>query len=205
MLTYGEGVYQIDGEVVSFDFATEEHEYTVNGKPVPSVTQIIRGAGLLSSFYKPSGASRGTAVHHALEVADMFGETWESWLEDLDDELKPYADAYRKFRKESLFDIISIEERILAESDGMIYAGTFDRLARFGEAVCLIDIKTGKPEAWHGAQLWAYAQSPAIPEGVRLVDLYLNKKGVYNWHMLTPEEEATARETWGTAIARKHF
>jgi len=49
-------------------FDSDTHQYTLDGRVVPSVTQRIARAGLLGSaptWHTPEAAERGTAVHLA--------------------------------------------------------------------------------------------------------------------------------------------
>lgn len=141
---------------ISFD--EENHIYTVDGKTVPSVTEILRPLSvdtmeLANPILREQAASRGSRVHEATIVYDYEGLDEEVIDNDICLYIKAYADFVRDYR---------IKYYVLTEtpiSNGE-YAGTLDRLAFIDGRFTVIDFKTGttvdpRKEA---AQLYAYAR-----------------------------------------------
>lgn len=141
---------------ISFD--EESHIYTVDGKTVPSVTQILKFLSADTSEFanqilRDQAADRGTRIHEATIVYDYEGLDEEVIDNDIYLYVKAYADFVRDYR---------IKYYVLTEapiSNGE-YAGTLDRLAFIDGRYTVIDFKTGttvdpRKEA---AQLYAYAQ-----------------------------------------------
>lgn len=118
-----------------FDAAT--HTYTLDGAVVPSVTDVLKEAGLLDNTWSNEEArERGTAVHEACLYFDQ---------DDLDEEsvareYTGYVRAYAKFRAESGFAPELMEYQVHCEK--FRYAGTLDRVGLIGKRKVLVDLKT---------------------------------------------------------------
>jgi hypothetical protein len=120
-----------------------KHQYMLDGVILPSVTQVLKGVGIIDfSNIPPSrleaACKFGTAVHKATEL-------WDKGTLDevvLDPHLKPYLDGWKLFRKETGFNPIAIEEPLYSK----IYrvAGTPDRLGQWNINTPFVipDIKT---------------------------------------------------------------
>jgi hypothetical protein len=135
----------------SADFDEKTHTYTEGGVKLPSVTRIIRAAGLMPPFYGDEPAMRrGTMVHRACEFHDE-GDLDESTV---DPAIAGYLDGWKKFRAETGFVASCIEWRRAHPIYG--YAGTVDRIGVFDGRPTVIDIKTGSFDDWMGIQLAAY-------------------------------------------------
>lgn len=161
-------------------FNQEAHEYSVGGRVLPSVTQVLKAFGLISGDYAqmdPFYAERGTAVHAACEFHDK--GTLDA--EALDPQIVPYLDAWKRFRDEARPVIHGIEKRFAHRA----YAGTVDRILSLpGTPIGVLDIKTGKPAAWHSVQTFAYAAGGLDGIGSTSRDvprwaLYLDGEGRY--------------------------
>ncbi len=171
---------------MNIEFNEERHEYRVNGVIVPSVTQVLQSVGLPDLSGVPAEllewkAGLGTAVHKATELDDLNDLDEES----LDPTIKPYLEAYRKFKRESGFIPTKIEERIYSKKFG--YAGTFDRFGTFLDRYTpvLIDFKTGITDPLIvGPQTAAYQE--AINEPTR-------SKGRFWRYALKLNKDATYR------------
>ena len=166
-------------EPVEFD--EETHTYTQGGVKLPSVTTIIREAGLMPGFYGSGNEAamlRGTLVHRACEFHDE-GDLDESTV---DPALAGYLEAWKKFRDETAFDPAEIEWRHAHPVNK--YAGTVDRIGSFGGRPAIIDIKTGEFDPWIGIQLAAYeglvysAVDPGPPH--RRLAVRLTPEGKYS-------------------------
>ena len=181
----------------------EEHKYTVDGRPCPGVSEVLKGCGAVDDrFYRAHlhATARGKKVHAATAEADCFGESWGEWLlptEPEDGDIVNYLLAYSTFRRESKIEILGIEKKGYAEIDGHGYCGTYDRLAKLNGRLCLFDIKTGAREAWHGLQLEAYAGLVAEKE-IDLYGLYLKPSGKYQ--LTAYPRDMVQRNSWRFAL-----
>lgn len=132
-------------------FEPETHKYFIDGKEVPSVTQVLVEAGLIDlSFYNEEGKKRGSAVHQACQYLDE---------DDLDVEsispgLRPYVEAYINFKKETDFKPELIEHQVYETFYG--FAGTVDRTGIMRGKRVLIDIKTGSIAPFAAIQTAGY-------------------------------------------------
>lgn len=135
-------------------FDKEKHEYRLKGNVLPSVTQVLRAAGLATDHSKtdPFYAERGTAVHEAIRL-DLFG-----WLDDesLDEHVRPKVETFRQIKETLGLKPLLAEQVIHSPDYG--YAGTIDLVAHSDalSKVVLLDWKTGAIEKWHELQLVAY-------------------------------------------------
>lgn len=119
-------------------FSPEGHTYTIDARPVPSVTQILRKLydfSHVSAAVLAAKGALGTAVHLACELHDA---------DDLDEasvapDVVPFLDAYRLFKQQKCTRVIATEQIVSHATVG--YAGKFDLLTEFDDARWLIDWK----------------------------------------------------------------
>jgi len=141
-----------NSQAVEFDAAT--HTYTAGGVVLPSVTTVIRAAGLMNAAYIGAGTTvameRGSIVAELTELDDM-GELDAGSVDPL---LFGYLDAWRRFRADAGYAVEAdgIERRI---ANGAC-AGTLDRVGKLNGIHTIIDIKTGAAAAWHKIQTAGY-------------------------------------------------
>jgi hypothetical protein len=184
--------------MLAFDPVT--HTYTDDrGVVIPSVTEVISGVGLINfQGIDPQilhqAAAFGTAVHQACALDDL-GDLDESTL---DENLKPYLDAWRTCSRAMGWKWLNIEEPEFSEV--YQFAGTPDRI---GEML-VVDIKTGSiVPPWTGLQTAAYSiltnittarriAVQLLPNGKFKVTEYTDRKDrevflsaltVYTWRM----------------------
>jgi hypothetical protein len=169
--------------VIEFDAAT--HTYTVDGRIVPSVTQIIGAAGLVDYEGVPAwrleeARWRGSAVHQACWYLDQQDLDWST----VNEQHRGYLDAWEAFQQDSGFQIRAIEQRLFNPIQG--YAGTADRFGLlpvgqregvYDEAV--IDLKTGELQPGAAIQLAAYAMCCPEPFKLRRLAVRLKPDGRY--------------------------
>ena len=127
------------GSVCRPEFDEDNHQYTVNGKKVPSVSRILRP--LTDIIYGPidpevlrQAADFGTAVHACTELFDL-DELDESSVTDA---WRPYLDAYVLWKEKTKPEILHIEDRLGCAK----YSGTLDRICRIDGELWIIDLKT---------------------------------------------------------------
>ncbi|MDR1952396.1 MAG: PD-(D/E)XK nuclease family protein [Elusimicrobiota bacterium] len=120
------------------------HRYELDGRELPSVTQVLSDMGLTPDFSRvdPDLLKRaqkfGTAVHKATELFDQNNLDFQN----LSPEIVPYIEAWESFRRDYGVKIKEIEWR---GADGVYkFAGTIDRVAETNnkKALTIIDIKT---------------------------------------------------------------
>jgi len=156
------------------EFDSKLHKYTEDGKDYPSVTQILKDCGLIDvSWYTEDSALKGTYIHDVLREID---EGALPLMLDISEDIAGYIDAYLRFKKENDYRIEAIEKPLINKT--LELAGTPDRIATLNRKACIIDIKTGGKERWHGVQLSGYLM--LIDSGdYELFGLYLSKDGKY--------------------------
>ena len=163
------------------EFDPETHIYTVDGKNVPSVTEIIaplhRSYGDINKAVLDMAAARGTAVHEACEAIDL-GEEPELYYE-----IEGYVCAYMDWL--NIYEPVwtAIEKQVFCED--LWYAGTLDRMGYLNDGkLAIVDIKTSQPtrEAYISVCLqtlaYAYAATENHTEVIRY-GLFLMKDGKY--------------------------
>ena len=137
-------------------FDEDTHTYSVNGKVIPSVTQILNIAndfGFVNKELLDRASRFGKAVHKATELYDAC-ELNEAIL---DENLLPYLDGWKLFLSDTNFRVISSEGRVYSKHG---YAGTYDRLGYLDGRLTLLDIKTSTTVARSTSlQLAAYEQA----------------------------------------------
>ena len=140
-------------------FDPGKHEYRVGGKVLPSVTEIIRSAGLVDFSKVPPetlrmAQERGKAVHAACHLYDHGTLDYAS----LDPVIWPYLEAWDKFVRQADVTIHMTEHSVHSTRHG--YAGTFDRLALIAGKPAMIDIKTSEIISQAtGVQIIAYVNA----------------------------------------------
>lgn len=175
--------------IVFFD---EGHSYTVDGEPVPSVSEVTRF--MAREIYDQTrqqdmdkAADRGTKIHKATEVLDKYRAA------EVDDEYIEYLKAYMAFCKEYKPSWEKIECPVNNEK---LYAGTIDRYGMIGEQKVLLDIKSTATISPAHRALYTAAQNlyrMALEKLGLRVDaiwiLQLKKDGTYKIYQLEVQDE----------------
>lgn len=121
----------------------ENHIYRIEEQQVISVTQLLQAEGFIDYSAVPEerlekAKNFGTAVHLMTSLYDK-----DDLLEEkLDENLRPYLNAWIKFRKDAGvgFDILEIENKI--GSKIFKIAGTPDRIVMFNGKRTVLEIKS---------------------------------------------------------------
>ena len=135
------------------------HQYTVNGDPFDSVTQILGYEGMLPDFSAANAedvehaAFRGTNIHLAAEFLDTGGLNWDS----LTDEEVPFVQCWDTFKYDTGFqphpDFI---ERCFASLSYRV-AGRIDRAGLLrDDSPGVVDLKSGDIKPYTRIQLAGY-------------------------------------------------
>lgn len=131
-----------------FRFDATEHVYTLDGEIIPSVTQLLGRAGLVSeAFYTEASAERGHQIHQLCAQYDLGA------VEDLPrcvSAYKPWLLAYVKFLRTVRPAWVSIEEA--CANTQYRFGGRPDRLGTVWGAEAIVELKSGVMERWHGVQ-----------------------------------------------------
>lgn len=140
--------------ICTFDEAL--HEYRIDGRVVPSVTQCLR---YIDSFdgvpadVLEAAREFGSHVHAACDL-DNRGALDE---ESLDPHLAEYLAGWRKFLHESKGRVVQSEQIVF--SPRLLYAGTLDAVVNINGRDTLVDIKSGAIPRSVGPQTAAYAEA----------------------------------------------
>ena len=168
------------------EFDAKTHTYTLDGRQIPSVSEIIRFAHR-EVYEDPNptlmdiAADRGTRVHRACQELDESGTT------EADEDIAGYINAYIKFREEHRCLWLGIEEVIHGDTAGGEFAGTLDRRGLLDGENVILDIKTSskimkKHQLLYAMQMTAYwlglmCYPNELPN--KLVILHLKSDGTY--------------------------
>lgn len=161
---------------IDLQFEEEGHAYTLNGRRVPSVTDVLQPLLMLDGIpWDVLEAARifGSHVHLACHYHNIDALDWSS----LDDRLASYTRGYLKFLADSAFVVLGSEERVASTVCG--YAGTLDLRGliggRRGKVVrtSVVDIKsTAALPRTVGPQTAGYANAYTETTGEKIADRY---------------------------------
>jgi len=153
-------------------FDAKTHSFFIGGRSVLSVTQALKGAGIIEDgWYTEESRERGCAVHNACQYLDEGLLDWDT----VAPKYLPYVKAYERFKDESGFIPALIEAWVFNES--YFYAGILDRTGILNGEHVLIDLKSGPPAKWANLQSAAYAGCLSLPH--KRFTLRLSDNGKY--------------------------
>lgn len=158
-------------------FIPETHTYIVDGKEIPSVSQILQKTGISDiSGIPPEVLEKarmfGSSVHKFCELSDK-GELDQY---EIQPEVMLCLMSWERFKAENDVEIIEIEKPYYSH---LGYCGTIDRLAKVGGKLTVIDIKTSSSVQKSAAiQLAAYSLF-FIEERVSRMVVHLDNEGGY--------------------------
>jgi hypothetical protein len=179
----------------------ETHTYTLGDHVLPSVTQIIKAAGLVdTTWFTETGRQTGDDVAYLTELYDREQHDKVAMILDERPELGGYLDAWSLFLGQSGFDIEQIEGRVYCTN----VAGTFDRYGYLGGYPTVVDIKRYAHTPWHGVQLagYAFAHAPfGDVEPYRRAGVHLKADGTYKLHRF---EDPADYEIWHAIVRQYH-
>ena len=163
---------------VMLNFEESTHKFEHKGLVIPSVTQLLKEAGITpdySLFSNTKALRIGNAVHMATSLSDEERLDTQS----ISTPIVPYMTAWSAYRDaHKPIKIMANESSFVREDFSLV--GTPDRIVLqeitgVGHYV-IEEIKTGEPAAWHFAQLAGYMALVGVPTG-RLV--YLRSDGSF--------------------------
>lgn len=165
------------------DFDAQTHTYTLDGRRLPSVTEVL--APLIDYSRVPQDvleAARefGSHVHTACDLFNRDELDWSS----LDDALVPYVSAWKQFLEDTGAVVIESETPVYHAQLG--YAGTPDVVLAWDSRVVIPDLKsTAVVPPTVGPQTSAYAKAYQHMHGGREPErrcIQLNADGTYRVH-----------------------
>lgn len=126
-------------------FDPETHTYTIGGRKVPSVTEIL--APITAGKYPPNAgvvqqaAARGTRIHELCALYDM-----DALPDEFEAELVPYVQAWADFTRDYKPEWYYIEQAMVCDSGipKQSYAGTVDRVGLVEGRLVAVDVKTAQ-------------------------------------------------------------
>lgn len=159
---------------------SEDHKYSVDGKPFLGVTTILKDEGFINcDWYTEQARIRGDYVHKATQFIDC-GTLDESTIDPI---IEPYLRAYESFLNSMCPEYLYTEFKVC---DPLLrWAGTLDRAGYFGDKPFILDIKSGLIQPWTRLQTAAYIDGLArydkrFNEATRY-GLQLKDDGSFKW------------------------
>lgn len=174
--------------LIEFDKTT--HSYKIDKVRVPSVSAILRGAGLvdfsgIDSTVLARASNFGTACHKMCELSDK-KDLDESVLSE---HLVPYLLAWRNFMEHTGFKVLESETPVGSKKWG--YAGTPDRVGTIKGQLTIVDLKTNavmRPEC--ALQIAGYKIAYEEMRGEKVkkrIAVHLKPDGKYALHCYTDQ------------------
>jgi hypothetical protein len=168
----------------ALQFDPASHEYRLEGRRLPSVTEILdpyTGLEYVDRSTLEAARELGTHVHEAVHLYNT------GRLAHCPERIVPYLEGWKAFLAESGAVVTASEMRV--HSDEHQYAGTLDSLAYWTGRDCLIDVKSGSivPKTV-GPQTSAYVDALNEQHGTRVrlrYCIHLTGDGRYRSHKLT--------------------
>ncbi|MCL5671614.1 MAG: hypothetical protein M1423_10030 [Acidobacteria bacterium] len=128
---------------IDFIFDPGRHLYLVQGRPVPSVTQVLHSAALSADYaaVEPEVLERKRIIGEYVHKATQYLDEGSLDLGTVDPQIQPYLAAYEKFMKGSGFRPWLIERRLVGTINGMLCGGTVDLEGTMAGRPWIIDLK----------------------------------------------------------------
>jgi hypothetical protein len=179
-------------------FDDVNHIYTYNGTVIPSVSELMKRAGLTTdySMVNPDvlekARRRGLRVHEITEILDRGDSPDLSIVErDIYDDVMRMVHAYGRFKSDYKPELIENEKRLVyfwEDADYPVYGGTMDRVFRIDGVEYTGDIKcTSTMPVSVGVQTEMYDRMRR--GGGNLMALRLDKQGGYHvWSLIRSED-----------------
>jgi len=145
-------------------FEPVSHTYRLEGREIPSVTQILSDNRLRADFrfVNPDVLERARRLGQAAHAAAHYYDEGSLDTATVAPEVQPYLDAWRLFVEERQVHMLQLEQ--LWADPLYLFAGTIDRVAEVDgiERAIILDIKTGEATGTN-YQTAAYAHLAGLP------------------------------------------
>lgn len=166
-------------------FKEDAHQYFDGDREIPSVTTILKNAGLInygaegSELQNEDYMMRGKVAHKCCELY----EKGTLDLSTVDESILPYLEAYKSFKSDTVYKAKGTE--LILYHQERRFAGTLDSIGTMGGKQVLIEIKTGSYQPWHKLQVAAYRSCLAGEhETVKDFVLELKNNATYALHKI---------------------
>lgn len=160
---------------MTIEFCPFTHSFRVDGRQVPSVTQILRDLQFSDAQWATEySRERGTAVHKAAEIIFSGGALDP---ESIDPAIAGHVGAimaYREHYQTRMSRVIACEQIVATPR----WAGIADLILDPG----VLDIKTGQEATWHKYQIAAYEKAALAVRGKATFHgslIYMRESGRY--------------------------
>jgi len=152
------------------------HAYTLGNRILPSVTEIIRTAGLMGEWGQNDEESMllGRFVHEAAHLLDTGNYDHESGENQ---PWKLHLEQYERFKADTGFKVKKSELSVYHPQ--FFYAGTLDKIGMLNDCIVILDLKTGARMPWHDIQVAAYANVYRAESIAKCFQLYLTPFNYY--------------------------
>lgn len=165
----------------AFHYDDAAHAYTLNGRPVLSITQLIEKGGLVSGleFFTEASRQRGTEIHRLCTLFDLGALD----LAALNSPYAPYVLAYIEACQQLKPELIEIEEAVYHPDYRL--AGRPDRVWRVMNLQTVAEIKSAAKAKHHAIQtalqaIVLSAHHPLPPEQWQRLVIYVKKTGRFS-------------------------
>jgi hypothetical protein len=128
------------------------HIYSHNGEKIPSVTRLINTKDMFKDVPKDvldKAAKLGTELHQDIDYYIHTGEIWDDRMRAFDSQFSIIKSKYG--------DVISTEQTVGAEIDGIKYAGRYDIMLERAIVEIKRKVSSSKLARQYALQLAAYA------------------------------------------------
>lgn len=180
----------------AFHFDPESHTYTLDGRKIPGVSEIIAPLKDFSGIpphVLQFARERGEAVHKAIQ----YHHEGDLAVDTLDLQIVPYFEAYLKFVADTGFKVLGFERPMY--SLPFRYGGTPDLWGEIGADLWLPDIKcTAAIDPANAIQTAAYRRLLEEFAGhkARRATLQLRQDGTYRFQPYPQAEDAADMQTF---------
>lgn len=139
--------------IVSPDFNAAEHSYSISGRPLLGVSEVLQANGLIDSVnFNDFSRDRGSAVHSAIAL-DIAGRLDPASVDPV--HVAPYLAQARMALRMLKVSPVHVETPMCDALHG--FAGTPDICGTIDGWDAVIDWKTGQAAPWHRYQTAGYA------------------------------------------------
>jgi len=168
---------------LEFKFDEESHTYTLGDKKLISATGLMKDNGLYPflKYCTDEHMWRGKKIHEMME----FYHKGTLYIEKLNEDIRGYYFAWKKFEGETGFKALGFEKRMYHPV--LQYGATPDVWGLVGHELWILDYKHGIVQRSTGIQLALYqlaliacGEIGAISRPIKRVGIQLRANGTYN-------------------------
>lgn len=176
-----------------FHFDEELHLYTLDGRKLENVTDVLADVGLTENHGTEFHLARGRAVHEACRLR-LLGKLDESTVDSI---VWPFLAAFDNFMAAHVLDVDPWVSEVPTWHPTLLYGMRPDFVGGFNGRRCLIDWQSGLLGTSKRYQTAAYACNPKIGPIDDRFGLQLKADGRYN---LEPYRNPSDVDVWYAAL-----